>query len=93
LFSNFINFINFIQKLVGGFKHCLFSIIKKGCHPNPIAFVTFFPDGYIKPPTRKPFELLLPGETTVMAMATSYNWLFLWDYTFYKWAFVSTYNL
>ena len=23
--------------------------------------------------------------TRVMAMATSYNWLFLWDYTFYKW--------
>ena len=22
----------------------------------------------------------------------SYNRLFLWDYTFYKWAFVSTYN-
>ena len=22
----------------------------------------------------------------------SYNWLFLWDYTFYKWGFVSTYN-
>ena len=22
---------------------------------------------------------------TVMAMTTSYNWLFLWDYTFYKW--------
>jgi len=22
---------------------------------------------------------------TVMAMAISYNWLFLWDYTFYKW--------
>ena len=23
-----------------------------------------------------------------MAMATSYNWLFQWDYTFYKWGFV-----
>ena len=23
---------------------------------------------------------------------TSYNWLFLCDYTFYKWGFVSTYN-
>ena len=23
--------------------------------------------------------------TMVMAMAISYNWLFLWDYTFYKW--------
>ena len=22
----------------------------------------------------------------------SYNWLFLWDHTFYKWGFVSTYN-
>ena len=22
----------------------------------------------------------------------SYNWLFQWDYTFYKWGFVSTYN-
>ena len=22
-----------------------------------------------------------------MAMATSYNWLFLWDYTFYKWGY------
>ena len=31
-------------------------------------------------------------DTTVMAMATSYNWLFRWDYTFYKWGFVSTYN-
>ena len=29
---------------------------------------------------------------TVMAMATSYNWLFLWDYTCYKWGLVSTYN-
>ena len=29
---------------------------------------------------------------TVMAMATSYNWLCLWDYTFYKWGFLSTYN-
>ena len=28
----------------------------------------------------------------VMAMATSYNWLFQWDYTFYKWGFLSTYN-
>ena len=27
-----------------------------------------------------------------MAMAISYNWLFLWDYTFYKWGFLSTYN-
>ena len=26
--------------------------------------------------------------STVMAMAISYNWLFLWDYTFYKWSFV-----
>ena len=25
--------------------------------------------------------------TTVMAMAISYNWLFLWDYTFYKWGY------
>ena len=23
--------------------------------------------------------------STVMAMATSYNWRYLWDYTFYKW--------
>ena len=22
----------------------------------------------------------------------SYNWLFQWDYTFYKWGFLSTYN-
>jgi hypothetical protein len=22
----------------------------------------------------------------------SYNWLFQWDYTIYKWGFVSTYN-
>ena len=29
---------------------------------------------------------------TVMAMATSYKWLFLWDYTLYKWGYVSTYN-
>ena len=29
---------------------------------------------------------------TVMAMAISYNWLFLWAYTFYKWGFLSTYN-
>ena len=29
---------------------------------------------------------------TVMAMAISYNWLFLWDYKIYKWGFVSTYN-
>ena len=32
------------------------------------------------------------GIGTVMAMATSYNWLFLWDYAFYKWGFVSTYK-
>jgi hypothetical protein len=25
--------------------------------------------------------------STVMAMAISYNWLFLWDYTFYKWGY------
>ena len=25
--------------------------------------------------------------TAVMAMAISYNWLFLWDYTFYKWGY------
>ena len=25
-------------------------------------------------------------------MAIYYNWLFLWDHTFYKWGFVSTYN-
>ena len=30
--------------------------------------------------------------STVMAMNISYNWLFQWDYTFYKWGFVSTYN-
>ena len=29
---------------------------------------------------------------TVMAMAISYSWLFLLDYRFYKWGFVSTYN-
>ena len=29
---------------------------------------------------------------TVMAMATSYNWLYKWNYTFYKWGFVSIYN-
>ena len=31
---------------------------------------------------------------TLMAMAISYNWLFLWDYIyiFYKWGFDSTYN-
>ena len=23
----------------------------------------------------------------VMAMAMSYNWLFQWDYTFYKWGY------
>ena len=28
----------------------------------------------------------------VMAMATSYNWLFLWDYTFYKWGYKHTKN-
>ena len=28
--------------------------------------------------------------TTVMAMAISYNWLILWDYTFYKRGFLST---
>ena len=33
------------------------------------------------------------GNGAVMAMAITYNWLFLWDYTFYKWGFVSTYNL
>ena len=27
-----------------------------------------------------------------MALAISYNWLFLWDYTFYKWGFLSAYN-
>ena len=27
-----------------------------------------------------------------MAMAISYNWLFLWDYTFCKWGFLSTSN-
>ena len=26
-----------------------------------------------------------PETSTVMAMAISYNWLFLWDYTCYKW--------
>ena len=30
--------------------------------------------------------------TTVMAIKTSYNWLFQWDYTFYKWGFLSTCN-
>ena len=34
----------------------------------------------------------LSVKPTVMAMAPSYNWLFLWGYTFYKWGFVSTYN-
>ena len=37
-------------------------------------------------------KILTNWKVTVMAMATSYNWLFLWDYTFYKWGFVSTYN-
>ena len=32
------------------------------------------------------------GFGTVMAMATSYKWLFLWDYTFYKWGYKYTYN-
>ena len=32
------------------------------------------------------------GSNTVMAMAISYNWFFLWDYTFCKWGFLSTYN-
>jgi len=31
-------------------------------------------------------------DAAVMAIKTSYNWFFLWDYTFYKWGFVSTYN-
>ena len=34
----------------------------------------------------------LSVKRTVMAMATSYNWLFLWGYTFYKCGFLSTYN-
>jgi hypothetical protein len=25
--------------LVGGFKHCFFSISYMGCHPNPIDYV------------------------------------------------------
>ena len=29
---------------------------------------------------------------TARAMAISYNWVFLWDYTSYKWGFVSTSN-
>ena len=33
-----------------------------------------------------------PETSTDMAMAMSYNWLFQWDYTFYKWGFLSTYN-
>ena len=33
----------------------------------------------------------LRSETVqILAMATSYNWLFQWDYAFYKWGFVST---
>jgi hypothetical protein len=28
----------------------------------------------------------------LMAIEMSYNWWFLWDYTFYKWSFSSTYN-
>jgi len=27
------------------------------------------------------------SSATVMAMAISYNWLFLWDYIFYKWGY------
>ena len=40
-------------------------------------------------PCNQTWQWTIPA---VMAMATSYNLLFLWDYTFYKWGFVSTYN-
>ena len=30
--------------------------------------------------------------TAVVAMAIKYIWFVTWDYTFYKWGFVSTYN-
>ena len=38
------------------------------------------------------FSWLLNDNPTVKAMAISYNWLFQWNYTFYKWCFLSTYN-
>ena len=43
-----------------------------------------------------PWPIEVGGEAitipTVKATAITYNWLFQWDYTFYKWGFVSTYN-
>ena len=33
-------------------------------------------------------ELRLQDLQVIMAMAISHNWLFLWDFTFYKWGFL-----
>ena len=32
-------------------------------------------------------QLLLLKDPELMAIETSYNWLFQWDYTFYKWGY------
>ena len=52
------------------------------------------PDGVARRQVQRMLVLRLPRRgskfvdacvPTVMAMAISYNWLFLWDYTFHKW--------
>ena len=47
--------------------------------PGQVDLDGLFCGGHMQP------VLILTSEAAVMAMAISYNWLFLWDYTFYKW--------
>ena len=41
----------------------------------------------IEPQIKVGVPSFLPVSHSEMTMAISYNWLFLWDYTFYKWGY------
>ena len=55
-------------------------------------YLVNFPLFIQRNPLGKRFSNGFPMFPTVKAMAISYKWWFLWDYTFYKCGFVSTYN-
>ena len=61
------------------------------CSPLRVGIWGF--DAIFKHKGKKKGLLKFSGShSAVMAIYESYNWLFQWDYTCYKWGFLSTYN-
>jgi len=61
------------------------------CSPLRVGIWGF--DAIFKHKGKKKDLLKFSGShSAVMAIYESYNWLFQWDYTCYKWGFLSTYN-